>query len=137
MSDSDTSVFTCSEGAPAPERVILTDLIAELREVHVAGGQDCDMCRDGWPCWDETAVQRAEARLQALDQAEPKEKLTTTSAFGDDLARDIEADPEFRRGFVGGSMHIAAVDEVVYALDDSREEVNGNECEETSESKDR
>lgn len=67
MTDHYGDELTDIHGAPAPERVILTDLIAELREAHFVGSQNCDMCRDGWPCWEETAVQRAEAQLHDLD----------------------------------------------------------------------
>ena len=79
MSDHEARELAGHESSPAPERVILTDLIAELREVHRAGGQGCDMCRDGWPCWDETAVQRAEARLRGLDQAQRNLDLQTAT----------------------------------------------------------
>lgn|SRR5699024_3079589 len=46
--------------------------------------------------------------------------MTDTSAFWDDLARDLE-DPEFLREFIVESMRIATIDEVVNALDDARE----------------
>jgi DNA-binding phage protein len=46
--------------------------------------------------------------------------MTTTSAFWDDLARDLR-DPEFLREYVTQSMRIATIDEVVNALDDARE----------------
>lgn len=46
--------------------------------------------------------------------------MTSTSAFWDDLARDLE-DPEFLREFVVESMRIATIDELVNALDDARE----------------
>ena len=46
--------------------------------------------------------------------------MTGSSAFWDDLARDLE-DPEFLREFVVESMRIATVDNVVNALDDARE----------------
>ena len=62
---------------------------------------------------------------------------TSHSAFWDDLARDIEDDTEFRRGFTDESMRIAAIDAVVNTLNDARDEVDANECEETAESEDR
>ena len=43
--------------------------------------------------------------------------VTSTSAFWDDLARDLE-DPEFLREFAAESMRIATLDEVVTAVDD-------------------
>lgn len=46
--------------------------------------------------------------------------MTGTSAFWDDLTRDLE-DPEFLREFVVESIRIATIDEVVNALDDARE----------------
>ena len=46
--------------------------------------------------------------------------MTSTSAFWEDLARDLE-DPEFLRDFVVESMRIATIDQVVNALDDARE----------------
>lgn len=46
--------------------------------------------------------------------------MTRTSAFWDDLARDLE-DPEFLREFVVQCVRIATIDEVVNALDDARE----------------
>ncbi|GAB2445719.1 hypothetical protein GCM10027062_28230 [Nocardioides hungaricus] len=46
--------------------------------------------------------------------------MASTSAFWDDLARDLE-DPKFLREFVVESMRIATIDEVVNALDDARE----------------
>lgn len=42
--------------------------------------------------------------------------VTSTSAFWDDLARDLE-DPEFLREFAAESMRIATIDEVVTAGD--------------------
>lgn len=92
MSDHDGEEFPDFEWPPALERVILTDLIAELREVHVAGGQGCAMCRDGWPCWDETAVQRAEARLRGLDQAQRNLDLQTAmlNEFGAVAVDELE-----------------------------------------------
>lgn len=42
-----------------------------------------------------------------------------TSAFWDDLARDLE-DPEFLREYVVESMRIATIDTVINALDDAR-----------------
>lgn len=46
--------------------------------------------------------------------------MTTSSAFWDDLARDLE-DPEFLREYVVESVRIATTDAVVNALDDARE----------------
>ena len=46
--------------------------------------------------------------------------MTGTSAFWDDLARDLE-DPEFLREFVVESVRIATIDKVINALDDARE----------------
>lgn len=46
--------------------------------------------------------------------------MTNTSAFWNDLARDLD-DPEFLREYVVESMRIATIDEVVNALDDARE----------------
>ena len=46
--------------------------------------------------------------------------MTSTSAFWDDVANDLE-DPEFLREFIVESMRIATIDEVVNALDDARE----------------
>lgn len=46
--------------------------------------------------------------------------MTGTSAFWQDLARDLE-DPEFLREYVVESMRIVTIDEVVNALDDARE----------------
>jgi len=46
--------------------------------------------------------------------------MTTTSAFWDDLARDLQ-DPDFLREYVTQSMRIATIDEVVNALDDARQ----------------
>ncbi|MGN6612344.1 MAG: helix-turn-helix transcriptional regulator [Angustibacter sp.] len=46
--------------------------------------------------------------------------MTGTSAFWDDLARDLE-DPEFLREFVVESMRVATIDRVVNALDEARE----------------
>ncbi len=43
--------------------------------------------------------------------------MTDTSAFWDDLARDLE-DPNFLREYVIESMRIATIDAVVNALDD-------------------
>jgi transcriptional regulator with XRE-family HTH domain len=45
--------------------------------------------------------------------------MTATSAFWDDLARDLE-DPEFLREYVVESMRIATIDTVVNALDEAR-----------------
>jgi len=44
----------------------------------------------------------------------------STSAFWDDLARDLE-DPEFMREYVIETVRIATIDAVVNALDDARE----------------
>jgi DNA-binding phage protein len=46
--------------------------------------------------------------------------MSTTDAFWDDLARDLE-DPEFLREYIVESMRIATVDAVVNELDDARE----------------
>lgn len=46
--------------------------------------------------------------------------MASTSAFWDDLARDLE-DPGFLREFVVESMRVATIDEVINALDDARE----------------
>lgn len=46
--------------------------------------------------------------------------MASSSAFWDDLARDLE-DPEFLREFIVESMRIATIDDVVNALDDARE----------------
>ncbi len=43
-----------------------------------------------------------------------------SSAFWDDLARDLE-DPEFLRDYVVESMRIATIDRLVNALDEARE----------------
>lgn len=43
-----------------------------------------------------------------------------TSAFWDDLARDLE-DSEFRREYVAESIRIATIDSVINAIDDARE----------------
>lgn len=45
---------------------------------------------------------------------------TTSSAFWDDLAKDLE-DPEFLRDYVVESMRIATIDRLVNELDDARE----------------
>ena len=44
----------------------------------------------------------------------------STSAFWDDLARDLE-DPEFLREYVVDSIRIATIDSVINALDEARE----------------
>ncbi|WP_040158946.1 helix-turn-helix domain-containing transcriptional regulator [Mobilicoccus massiliensis] len=54
--------------------------------------------------------------------------MTGTSAFWDDLARDLE-DAEFLREFVVESMRIATIDEVVNALDDAREAAGMSKAE--------
>lgn len=46
--------------------------------------------------------------------------MTTSTAFWDDLAQDLE-DPEFLREYVVESMRIATIDEVVNAIDAARE----------------
>lgn len=46
--------------------------------------------------------------------------MTTSTAFWDDLAQDLE-DPEFLRQYVVESMRIATIDEVVNAIDAARE----------------
>lgn len=46
--------------------------------------------------------------------------MTESTAFWDDLARDLE-DPEFLREYVAESMRIATIDMVMNALDDARE----------------
>lgn len=43
-----------------------------------------------------------------------------TSAFWDDLSRDLE-DPEFRREYVAESVRIATLDSLINALEDARE----------------
>lgn len=45
---------------------------------------------------------------------------TVSSAFWDDLAKDLE-DPEFLRDYVVESMRIATIDRLVNALDQARE----------------
>ncbi|HHU09305.1 MAG TPA: helix-turn-helix transcriptional regulator [Intrasporangiaceae bacterium] len=54
--------------------------------------------------------------------------MTSTSAFWDDLARDLE-DSEFLREFIVESMRIATIDEVVNALDDAREAAGMSKAE--------
>ena len=46
--------------------------------------------------------------------------MADNSAFWDDLARDLD-DPEFLREYITESMRIAAIDDMVNALDDARE----------------
>lgn len=61
----------CCDGAP--ERAILTDLIAELRVFHQREGllDYCRLCSDDewvarWPCDSAKALDRAEARLREV-----------------------------------------------------------------------
>ena len=54
--------------------------------------------------------------------------MTSTSAFWDDLARDLE-DSEFLREFIVEAMRIATIDEVVNALDDAREAAGMSKAE--------
>lgn len=46
--------------------------------------------------------------------------MATSTAFWDDLARDLE-DPKFLREYIAESMRIATIDKVVTDLDDARE----------------
>ena len=50
-----------------PERVILQDLIAELRDEHsMDNGGCCVMCEATWPCTSARACDWAEARLKEV-----------------------------------------------------------------------
>lgn len=54
--------------------------------------------------------------------------MTRNSTFWADLARDLE-DPEFLREYIVESMRIAAIDEVVNALDAAREAADLSKAE--------
>ena len=51
---------------PPPERAILTDLIAEQRELHHRMGFVCSLCVTEWPCQCVESLNRAEARLREV-----------------------------------------------------------------------
>lgn len=51
---------------PPPERAILTDLIAEQRELHHRMGFACSLCVTEWPCQCVESLDRAEARLREV-----------------------------------------------------------------------
>ena len=52
-----------------PERVILQDLIAELRNKHCAEPESrlqCQWCESDWPCPEARAADRAKQRLREV-----------------------------------------------------------------------